>query len=387
MTRALAASDTSESTMNMLGCPVSLSTTAVTTRSAAAAVVVVVFLVVLLTFAAVAPRQTRAPSTLYEDAESALTGLYTLILPAAEQGGKGSGGGGGGGDTLVNSESANGNGSAQDPLVSAWAPVVDLWFSRWRAERDYKVTTEYWQDVYKAPVARRAGQGHHLAVVNGVVYNLNAPTPLNSSHIWLQKMLCQLLVALADEDTQSIVPLEDRPVAFFLHSGDFPEASIEQWQRPMPTFGVTVSPLHWDIPVPSTVFWRFESGLRRLASSPGDFPWESKIEKALFRGSPSCYWRGREHLTGSPYECPRIAGWRESQMFPDDVDVGFASFNASAQNPRPEPPLHEYIGPPSMTIGMHRTHKYLLSFDGASYAMRYGELLPLGCVVLKQRSQ
>ncbi|GFR49388.1 hypothetical protein Agub_g11440 [Astrephomene gubernaculifera] len=99
------------------------------------------------------------------------------------------------------------------------------------------------------------------------------------------------------------------------------------------------------------------------------FPWEKKINKAVFRGTGWCH-------GGKVVACPRRHLANES--------------NFNGHNDTLDVQITGWVGPPmpyqSLSIKDHARYKYVLSLDGATASNRFAKLLGTNSVVLKEES-
>ncbi|RYE85313.1 MAG: hypothetical protein EOO65_00655 [Methanosarcinales archaeon] len=178
-------------------------------------------------------------------------------------------------------------------------------------------------------------------------------------HGWLQGMLRLLERSL----TNCPLPKNHPDLVFVLSTSDWPLVSKTAFPQAIPVLGTTTTPAHWDIPVPGSVLWTWKSHAPSRT-------WRSRQDVAFFRGSATCA------SYDDMLQCPRVLAWMHAQQHPCDVDVGITNRVDVAAMAGRAPAR-------AAPIAEHESYRYLLSFDGNSYARRFAEIMGLGSTVLK----
>ncbi|RYE84467.1 MAG: hypothetical protein EOO65_02205 [Methanosarcinales archaeon] len=245
-----------------------------------------------------------------------------------------------------------------------WQNEVMRWLPHFVSQPpvNWTVTQTELQQFLEEMKPRRGGSSIAIHVAHNQIH---LPPDIKHSgqlHIWLQGMIQLLSRSLA------ACPLApDHPdVRFILSTSDWPIAHKATFQVPPPVLGTTTTRLHWDIPVPGSVLHTWKPAAVNVT-------WSERKDVAFFRGSPTCF------NYSIPTHCPRFLAWKHGQLFPGELDVGITRFmNITAAAGQ--------VVTPSVPIAEHARFRYLLSFDGHSYARRFAEIMDLGSTVLKADS-
>uniref|UniRef100_A0A7S0ZFN3 Glycosyl transferase CAP10 domain-containing protein n=1 Tax=Timspurckia oligopyrenoides TaxID=708627 RepID=A0A7S0ZFN3_9RHOD len=233
------------------------------------------------------------------------------------------------------------------------APDLDAvwrWTNQQRTENFEKLLDKYFEKISNVPpsqVSRASLEAvlHRDPKVreNSVLVTITPPTSINYTYLFspptkhsrfpsLQNMLQKLLASLSRDEEDTGFP----EVSFLVVLND-------GFEPKLPVFG---SARHWPswtrlIPFPigntrginqgfGTMFSNWDDyTLQQYTARHGDYPWEHKLDKAVFRGN----FHMETHVLGScPLRCARARDWRQvvrGKMFhvastrPDLFDVVF----------------------------------------------------------------
>ncbi|KAL4422564.1 hypothetical protein ABPG75_008761 [Micractinium tetrahymenae] len=140
---------------------------------------------------------------------------------------------------------------------------------------------------------------------------------------------------------------------------------------PGPVLSVIRHMDHHDVLVP------LFTPMRLSYYEPYFVPWQSKSDLAFFRGSP---WCSNHQLNGTVLldssNCSRESLTLLSNAHPGLLNVSLIRPYGRVTTPEGEPASHHD----------HATFKYLLQLDGITASRRYGTLLSMNSLVLKQES-
>ena len=211
-----------------------------------------------------------------------------------------------------------------------------------------------------------------LVVIScGIVYvaTVESPDqPFEKVHDFMWTSLVEMAQAVEEHDVPDM--------AFIACASDWPcgfdrDGKALVW----PTFAVNWAPWKWHIPIPYAIMWQTNDLLKKPWHT--DYPWSSKIEKGVFRGSVMCPMGGDNRC----WQCSRLRAFAASKQHPHLLDVEFTqTWNSS------EVCLAGYKTPSVMPFEHFAAYKYLVHLDGQGAANRLCKLLSLNSVVFKQES-
>jgi len=111
------------------------------------------------------------------------------------------------------------------------------------------------------------------------------------------------------------------------------------------------------------------------------YPWESKINKAVWRGTTT-----GSVPTGNCSDLPRVQLVRKSMTQPDLFDVGFTGFIQTCQGMERDPSEQQWTQSAKRDVlSMDKQMKYraMLDIDGNGWSSRFSSLLCSNSVVIK----
>lgn len=217
---------------------------------------------------------------------------------------------------------------------------------------------------------------------------------INGTVFWLRRSESAPRNGMLDALVQDLVTLVSEyavpDVALIVNVFDEPVVPLARHPRPPPVFSFFQTRAAADIVMPDAYFRRLRFDcLPDPAFFRSHYPWDSKLDTALWRGSLFC---GPNRFL----KCPRLLlAHLSAQNASRMLDVRLTSYNAdhdvvlatgredSSDLPAPARPLQTA---PRLAIEEHARSRYLIHLDGFTASSRLQLLLRTNSVVLRMDS-
>eukprot|EP00002_Diphylleia_rotans_P035675 TRINITY_DN7808_c0_g1_i4.p1 TRINITY_DN7808_c0_g1~~TRINITY_DN7808_c0_g1_i4.p1 ORF type:complete len:502 (-),score=103.04 TRINITY_DN7808_c0_g1_i4:49-1554(-) len=211
-----------------------------------------------------------------------------------------------------------------------------------------------------------------IQIIDNIAYRVSAkpPTP-NRWRRW-KRLIVSFVRRVKVPDTEFVICFDDRPLIVR--------------HEPLPVFGFYKTDNHNDILIPGDFHHEyFLTGFSemKIYEQRDNYPWESKKDVAMWRGSPNGIWHFDPYSHGNYHYWPRVRLARLSLHYPDLVDAAFSGdYGDYPKDPRMPPILANYTRS-GMPMKDQMKYKYLILVDGNGSSDRFHTFLETSSVVLK----